>query len=867
MTCAVILLLSMVGLGVTTASAAGTLTPPDMVIVVPTTLISIGTNAGANELRFTHRTEDAGTGPFEIDPTYNPSTGISSFVQSLYTMPSPGNWAFDHTVPLAINGAFVNGSDYRWPLTRFTLNSVNGDGSIGGIVSVSPKTDYCITGDYLVGGVTNTPAQTSPPASNCGNPNNPLGWSVGWADQYDQTDSGQPIPLTGVANGTYILRAIVDPQHLLTESDATNNVTDTVVTISGTSVSVGTQTHPAVIPPTIRLTSPVDGASVSGTVNLSVNVAATAPATVSSVQYLLDGNPLGGPQTAAPYSYAWAVGSTPVGNHRLSAQVTDSSGTIATAPVETVNVPQAQLPPGFTVDQTVTQTGRSTVTSPAFSTGATGETLLAFVASDGPSGAQTATVSGSGLSWTLVKRANAAGTGTAEIWKATAANQLTGATVTSTPGSGGFDQQLTVVTFAGAAGVGATTGGSAASGAPTVSLTATAAGSLVYGVGNDFSNAVSRTVGSGQALVSQWIDTGTGDTFWSQTTTAATSAVGQNVAINDTAPTADKWNLSAAEIVPAGSNPPPPDTTAPVVSLTNPAAGQTVSGTTPVAANATDNVAVASVQFMLDGAPLGAGQTVTPYSVAWDTNTATGGNHVLSATATDTSGNVGTATAITVSVSNPAPPMTCFVLQAQKSVHVRGNATTPAFSTAMARETLVAFVSADGPKSAGGQTATVTGAGVTWKLVKRANAQFGDSEIWAATAATQLTNVTVKSTLGKTGYDEDLTVIAMEGVAGVGASTSASAATGAPSVSLTTTAAASLIFAVGNDWDAATARTLPAGQVILDQWLDRGTGDTFWSEYTNQAVSPLGTAVTIRATAPTNHRWNFAAVELMGDAA
>ena len=435
-------------------------------MVVPPGLISIGTNAGATELRFTHRTENAGTGPFEIEPNYSAATGVSSFVQSIYSSSGPGVWTVDHTVPLAVNGTFVNGSDYRFPLTRFTLDTVNADGTIGSVVATSPKTDYCITGDYLVGGVANTPAHTSPPAGNCSDPTKALGWSVGWADQYDQTDSGQPIPLSGVPDGTYILRAIADPQHVLTESDATNNVTDTLVTISGSAVTVGAQTHPAVVPPTVQITSPGDGTSVSGTVTLTVATAATAPAAVTSVQYLLDGDPIGGRQTAAPYSYAWTVGSTPVGNHRLSAPVTDSSGMVGTAPVKTVSVPPAQLPPGFAVDQTVSQIGRGAVSTPTFSTGVAAETLLAFVAGDGPAGAQTATVSGAGLSWTLVTRADVAGTGDAEIWKATAATQLSGVSVTATPGTGGYDQQLTVVSFAGAAGVGAATSGSGASGAP-----------------------------------------------------------------------------------------------------------------------------------------------------------------------------------------------------------------------------------------------------------------------------------------------------------------------------------------------------------------------------------------------------------------
>ena len=46
------------------------------------------------------------------------------------------------------------------------------------------------------------------------------------------------------------------------------------------------------------------------------------------------------------------------------------------------------------------------------------------------------------------------------------------------------------------------------------------------------------------------------------------------------------------------------DTTAPTVSVTDPASGATVSGTVTLTANATDNVGVTSVQFLVDGAAL-----------------------------------------------------------------------------------------------------------------------------------------------------------------------------------------------------------------------------------------------------------------------
>lgn len=142
-----------------------------------------------------------------------------------------------------------------------------------------------------------------------------------------------------------------------------------------------------------------------------------------------------------------------------------------------------------------------------------------------------------------------------------------------------------------------------------------------------------------------------------------------------------------------------------------------------------------------------------------------------------------------------------------------------------AGETLLAFVSSDGPTSA--QTVTVSGAGLTWTLVKRSNGQPGDSEVWEATAPVVLSSATVTSTPAKTGYDQDLTVIAMQGVDGVGASAAASAANGAPSLKLTTQGAPSLVFAVGHDYDNAIARTLPSNWTMLDQWLDTVAGDTF----------------------------------------
>jgi hypothetical protein len=93
------------------------------------------------------------------------------------------------------------------------------------------------------------------------------------------------------------------------------------------------------------------------------------------------------------------------------------------------------------------------------------------------------------------------------------------------------------------------------------------------------------------------------------------------------------------------------DTTAPNVTITAPAAGATVKGTTTVTAAASDNTAVVGLQFLLDGVALG-NQQVTGFTLAWDTTTVANGQHNLAAVAWDAAGNTRTSPTITVSVAN-----------------------------------------------------------------------------------------------------------------------------------------------------------------------------------------------------------------------
>ncbi len=98
------------------------------------------------------------------------------------------------------------------------------------------------------------------------------------------------------------------------------------------------------------------------------------------------------------------------------------------------------------------------------------------------------------------------------------------------------------------------------------------------------------------------------------------------------------------------------DTVPPVVALTAPADSSSLTGTVQVTANATDNVGVVGVQFLLDGANLGSEDTTAPYAYTWNTTTATAGPHTLAARARDAAGNTTTSTLINVAVgSGPLP--------------------------------------------------------------------------------------------------------------------------------------------------------------------------------------------------------------------
>ncbi len=110
--------------------------------------------------------------------------------------------------------------------------------------------------------------------------------------------------------------------------------------------------------------------------------------------------------------------------------------------------------------------------------------------------------------------------------------------------------------------------------------------------------------------------------------------------------------ISAVVSVPVAD----PSAGVPTVSITSPASGSsfTVGSAQTIIATASDDGAIAGVQFYINGQPLGALVTTFPYKTNWTPSSP--GNYSVTARATDDIGNQGTATAVAVTVTGGTAP-------------------------------------------------------------------------------------------------------------------------------------------------------------------------------------------------------------------
>jgi Big-like domain-containing protein len=123
--------------------------------------------------------------------------------------------------------------------------------------------------------------------------------------------------------------------------------------------------------PTVTLTSPTSGSTVSGAVTLSAS--ASDNVGVAGVQFRLDGVPFGPEDTTAPYSATWNTTTSANGSHTVAAVARDAAGNTSSS---SATVTVSNGPPPDTTPPT------ASITSPASGSTVSGTVTVSASASD-----------------------------------------------------------------------------------------------------------------------------------------------------------------------------------------------------------------------------------------------------------------------------------------------------------------------------------------------------------------------------------------------------------------------------------------------------------------------------------------------------
>ena len=460
---------------------------------------------------------------------------------------------------------------------------------------------------------------------------------VSWAS--DRGGSGVATGTTTWSAGGIALQAGTNVL-TVTARDAAGNIRTATLSVTYTALDS--------TPPTVSITAPNSGASVSGVV--TVTATASDNVGVAGVQFLLDGVALGAEQSGPPFSLPWNTTTASNGAHTVSARARDAAGNVSTSVAVPVTVTNAAATIRFVQGAyAVPQSPQTTVTV-AFPAAQSAGNLNVVVVGWNDASATVSSVIDSAANPYAVAVGPTVRAGQASQAIYFAKNIRSGAnTVTVRFSTAAVYPDIRILEYGGLDAINPLHGAVAATGssvtASTGSLTTSAANVLLVAA-----NLVATgTAGPGTGFTSRMITVPDGDIVEDRIVTAAGT-------YSATAPLTGSgfWIM---QLVAFSATPPPPDNSPPSVAITAPASGSTVSGTTTISAAASDDVGIAGVAFFVDGQPVGAEVTSTPYAVAWDTTTVSGGGHTLTAIARDPAGNSTTSAPVPVTVAAATPAL------------------------------------------------------------------------------------------------------------------------------------------------------------------------------------------------------------------
>jgi lysyl oxidase len=203
---------------------------------------------GTKLLRLAFKSENAGTGPLELQPKARDCNGNGSTrddrtaVQNIYgdtngngVYDAPGSADPDHVVRTRRVGCFrFDPGHGHWHFKNYAKYSLLD--ATGTKVGGRSKVGFCLIDDSRV-----DPSLPGSPATRVYFDCQDLaiqGSSVGWQDVYRPSTTGQSIVIQGLPDGGYCLVSKADPKDLIRETDDTNNQVRTPIDIAGDTVQI-----------------------------------------------------------------------------------------------------------------------------------------------------------------------------------------------------------------------------------------------------------------------------------------------------------------------------------------------------------------------------------------------------------------------------------------------------------------------------------------------------------------------------------------------------------------------------------------------------------------------------------------------------
>ncbi|MFA6493850.1 MAG: Ig-like domain-containing protein [Candidatus Paceibacterota bacterium] len=439
----------------------------------------------------------------------------------------------------------------------------------------------------------------------------------------------------GFSNGSHTLKAMA--------RDAAGNVgTSTILAVTINNATSTATTTPDTTLPSVSVTYPVNGATVSGTT--TVTATATDNVSLAGVRFLHNDLPLGAEDTAAPYEVVWNTASSANGVHSLKAIARDTAGNIATSSAISVTVNNATS----TATTTDTTVPNISLTAPIEGATVSGSTTLSALATDnvGVAGVKFYLSSGSLIGtedttqpFSVIWNSSSVSNGEHTILAV--ARDAAGNVATSS------ERTITVNNAT----------STADTIAPTIAITSPTTGATVYGTTTISATTTDNVGVAGVKMMVDGTMLGTEmtvapfDIVWN-TTGVANGAHSLTAIARDAAGNVATSSAVSVTVNNATSTATTTDTVAPTISITSPANNAAITGPNTVTVNASDNVAVAGVKLFLDGVVAGDESTVSPYSFSWNSTSVANGAHTISAEARDAAGNIGTSTPISITVTN-----------------------------------------------------------------------------------------------------------------------------------------------------------------------------------------------------------------------